>query len=69
METALQELSTSRPQPNATVRQGHMALLTRWYYRPQQKRVGEVFFPDTEQKWPLKSILRGIGRVFAATLR
>ena len=69
METALQELSASRPQPNATVRQGHLALLTRWYYRPQQKRVGEVFFPDTEQKWPLKSILRGIGRVFAATLR
>ena len=69
MEAALQELSASCPQPNATVRQGHLALLTRWYYRPQQKRVGEVFFPDIEQKWPLKSILRGIGRVFAAALR
>ena len=70
MEAALQELSGSRPQPNATVRQGHLALLTRWYYRPQQKRIGEVCFPsEGEQLWPIKSMLRGIGRVFAAALR
>jgi excinuclease ABC subunit C len=70
MEATLQELSTSRPQPNATVRQGHLALLTRWYYRPQQKRVGEVCFPsEDEQRWPIKSMLRSVGRVVVATLR
>ncbi len=70
METALQELSASRPQPNATVRQGHLALLTRWYYRPQQKRVGEVCFPsEDEQRWPIKSMLRSVGRVATSSLR
>ena len=70
METALQELSASHPQPNATVRQGHLALLTRWYYRPQQKRVAEVCFPtEDEQRWPIKSMLRSVGRVVGAALQ
>jgi len=70
VEAALQELSASRQQPNATIRQGHLALLTRWYYRPQQKRVGEVCFPtEDEQRWPIKSMLRNVGRVAGAALQ
>jgi excinuclease ABC subunit C len=73
MEAALESLSASRPQPGAIVRQGHLALLTRWYYRPQQKRVGEICFPAGDDKqaahWPLKSMLRSVGRVAAASLR
>ena len=73
MESALEALSAKRPQPNATLRQGHLALLTRWYYRPQQKRIGEVCFPSTDgagaQQWPLKAMLRGIGRIAASSLR
>ena len=65
---ALDALSAVKPLPNATVRQGHLALLARWYYRPQQKRVGEVFFPENELRWPIKAILRGVGRVVAANL-
>ena len=68
MEIALDTLSTSNPLPNSTVRQGHLALLTRWYYRPQQKRIGEAFFPDADGRWPLKAMLRGVGRVVAANL-
>jgi excinuclease UvrABC nuclease subunit len=68
LEAALAILSAAKPQPNATIRQGHIALLARWYYRPQQKRVGEIFFPDEAGKWPLKSMLRGIGRVVAWNL-
>jgi len=73
LESALEVLSARRPQPNATVRQGHPALLTRWYYRPQQKRVGEICFPNadenTAQPWPLKSMLRSMGRIAAASIR
>lgn len=79
LEAGLATLSSIRPQPNATVRQGHLALLARWYYRPQQKRVGEVFFSEPEKAgvthaqtagaWPWKAMLRGIGRVVAANLR
>ena len=70
MDAALAELSAYHPQPSTTVRQGHLALLTRWYYRPQQKRVGEVCFPTNDMlRWPIKSMLRSVGRVAAASLR
>jgi excinuclease ABC subunit C len=68
MESALEALSSARQQPNATVRQGHLALLTRWYYRPQQKRMGEIYFIDSDGRWPLKAMLRGVGRIVAASL-
>ena len=53
--------------PSATVRQGHLALLKRWYYRPEAKRTGEIFFPDGEG-WPIRAILRGVGRIAAKSL-
>jgi excinuclease ABC subunit C len=68
LEGILAELSVPGAPPSATVRQGHLALLKRWYYRPEARREGEVFFPGAEDRWPIKSILRGIGRVAARTL-
>ena len=61
----LAEQSTQAPSP--TVRQGHLALLKRWYYRPEARRTGEIFFPAEDGAWPVKAILRGIGRVAAAS--
>jgi excinuclease ABC subunit C len=64
MEAALATLAeTTSPTP--TIRQGHLALLKRWYYRPEARRIGEIFFLDAEGHWPIKAILRGAGRVFA----
>ena len=63
MEAVLAELAQPTALPNAVVRQGHMALLKRWYYRPEARRAGEIFFPDADGRWPLKPILRGAGRV------
>jgi hypothetical protein len=68
LEAALAELSAHAGPPSATVRQGHLALLKRWYYRPEARRVGEIFFPDAEDRWPVKAILRGMGRVAAKAL-
>jgi len=70
LECVLATLSRAQPQPNGVVRQGHLALLTRWYYRPQQKRAGEICFPNEDggMQWPLRSMLRSIGRVAAARL-
>ena len=65
LQAAIAGLSASTAPPSATVRQAHLALLKRWYYRPEAKRAGEIFFPDAEDRWPIKSILRGIGRVAA----
>jgi excinuclease ABC subunit C len=42
----------------------HLSLLARWYYRPPVRRVGEIFFRDEGDTFPLSKILRGISRVF-----
>lgn len=50
----------------------HLSLLARWYYRPVNRRTGEIFFrdekhaadSDEEKPFPLSRILRGISRVF-----
>ena len=68
LESALAELSASGAPPSATIRQGHLALLKRWYYRAEARREGEIFFPDAENRWPIRAILRGIGRVAAKAL-
>jgi excinuclease ABC subunit C len=68
MEAVLAELSTPTDSPSSTIRQGHLALLKRWYYRPEAKRSGEIFFPYSEGMWPIKAVLRGVGRVAAKSL-
>jgi excinuclease ABC subunit C len=65
MEDALKMLTEAAGTPTTTIRQGHLALLKRWYYRPELKRTGEIFFPDAEGRWPVKALLRGAGRVAA----
>ena len=68
MEGVLAELMKTKDAPNAVVRQGHLALLKRWYYRPEVKREGEVCFPDAEGHWPIKALLRSAGRIAAKGL-
>lgn len=68
LESALSGLAAAASPPSATVRQGCLALMKRWYYRPEARREGEIFFPDDEGHWPVKAILRGVGRVAAKTL-
>ncbi len=69
METVLEELEKDNGcAPAATVRQAHLALLKRWYYRPEVKREGEICFPDDEGHWPIRSMLRNVGRVAAKAL-
>jgi excinuclease ABC subunit C len=69
LESVLAALSQSTAPPTPTQRQGHLALLKRWYYRPEVRRTGEICFPDKEGHWPLKSILRSVGRIAAKSLQ
>ena len=68
MEAVLGELMKPTDPPNAVVRLGHLALLKRWYYRPEVKREGEACFSDEGGQWPIKSMLRSVGRVAAKSL-
>ncbi len=49
MEGVLGQLAVESEPPSATLRQGHLALLKRWYYRPEAKRTGEIFFPTNKE--------------------
>jgi len=40
----------------------HLALLRRWYYRG--RRSGEIFLADDKGVFPMRRIVRGLGRVF-----
>ncbi|MGA8085797.1 MAG: excinuclease ABC subunit C [Terracidiphilus sp.] len=68
MEAVLAELEKGAGPASATVRQGHLALLKRWYYRPEVKREGEVCFTDEHGQWPVRAMLRSVGRVAAKSL-
>jgi hypothetical protein len=39
----------------------HLALLKRWYYRSH--RAGEMFLTDEKGDFPMRRIVRGIGRI------
>ena len=67
-DEVLRRLSAAPAAESLALRQAHMALLKRWYYRPEARRAGEIFFPVGDGSWPVKVILRGIGRVAARSL-
>jgi excinuclease UvrABC nuclease subunit len=59
--TLLDSFPTAKAQP-ALETMEHLALLKRWYYRG--RRVGEIFLADEKGGFPMRRIVRGIGRVF-----
>ena len=69
MEAVLAALAEPQTPPSATVRQAHLALLKRWFFRPEIRRAGEIFFPTDDGCWPLKALLRGVGRVSASSFK
>lgn len=66
LQSVLEELEARAQGNKFSVEQlsEHLSLLARWYYRPPQRRVGEIFFRDDAGAFPLSRILRGISRVF-----
>ena len=64
MESRVEKALTVFPaasSPSTIERTEHLAILKRWYYRSH--RAGEVFFADDKGPWPVRRIVRGIGRV------
>jgi excinuclease UvrABC nuclease subunit len=66
LEQALAELAppTTRRGASGPV-SDYLCLLTRWYYRPQVKRIGEVVFSGDDGVVPAKAVLRAVSRVWA----
>lgn len=64
MESRVEEAIASFPQLDAISapqRIEQLAILKRWFCRSH--RIGEIFFADANASWPLRRIVRGIGRV------
>lgn len=64
MESRLEEALAHFPRAerrSTAERIEHLAILKRWYYR--STRIGEIFFADQNGQWPMRRIVRGIGRV------
>jgi excinuclease UvrABC nuclease subunit len=64
MESRLEEALANLPHSathSTAERIEHLAILKRWYYR--STRVGEIFFADQNGQWPMRRIVRRIGRV------
>ncbi len=74
LEETLRRLECEAAAESGSARRvGDVALLGRWYYRPAQQRVGEIFFAEpggdaNGEGWNRKAMLRGIGRVAAAQM-
>jgi excinuclease ABC subunit C len=60
VEAAIANFSATETHSN-TEHIEHLAILKRWYFRSH--RTGEIFFADDKGSWPLRRIVRGIGRV------
>jgi excinuclease UvrABC nuclease subunit len=62
VQEIIQRISDQRAVSAAEITE-HLAILKRWYYRSH--RIGEIFFADQRGTWPLRRIVRGIGRVYS----
>ncbi|MFZ0762170.1 MAG: hypothetical protein WAM69_19650 [Candidatus Sulfotelmatobacter sp.] len=60
VQAVLDSLPPAKTRPTLETME-HLALLKRWYYRG--RRVGEIFLADDEGAFPMRRIVRGIGRV------
>jgi hypothetical protein len=43
-------------------RADYLALLRRWYYRPEKQRAGAILFPNPDGAWPVRRLLNAAAR-------
>ena len=64
LERALHSLEAISPsRPSIAQIEDHLALFTRWCFRPVAKRTGEAVFADPSGAIPHKTLVRAISRV------
>jgi hypothetical protein len=66
VQAALESFPLAKPD-TALETMEHLALLKRWYYRGN--RIGEIFLADDKNIFPMRRIVRGIGRVLRGEKR
>ena len=66
LDDALSELRTQAAGLRGGTQQtaDHVSLFSRWYYRPQARRIGEACFAEASGEIPKRPLLRAISRVY-----
>ena len=66
LDGALADLHTQAARMRGGTQQiaDQLGLFSRWYYRPQTRRIGEVCFADFHGEVPKRPLLRAISRVY-----
>jgi excinuclease UvrABC nuclease subunit len=49
-------------EPQVEERCDYLALLRRWYYRPEKQRAGAILFPNPDGAWPVRRLLNAAAR-------
>lgn len=62
MLTAIAKLEDRAGSADTTELGDHLALLRRWYYRPEKQRGGAAFFRERDM-WPIRKILRAAAKL------
>ncbi len=60
--TAIAKLEDESAPPDTTRLGDHLALLRRWYYRPEKQRTGVVFFQERDE-WPVRRMVRSAAKL------
>ncbi len=70
LQQTLSELTSpaAKSKPSSQTISDHLCLFSRWFYRTQAQRVGEVFFSDGADSLAHRQILRAISRVYSSNL-
>lgn len=63
LDDALNSLHSHKSEASSQQTADHLCLFSRWYYRPQAKRIGEICFAQPDGQLRKKAILRSISRV------
>ncbi len=58
----LEERGRSAGVVDAEERGDYLALLRRWYYRPEKQRAGAILFPNADGAWPVRRLLNAAAR-------
>lgn len=61
---AIARLETGSPAKDTTELGDHLALLRRWYYRPEKQRAGQAFFRERDA-WPVRRMIRAAAKLAA----
>lgn len=62
MMAAVMRLQDGSAAPDTQVLSDHLALLRRWYYRPEKQRVGTIFFRERDS-WPVRRMVRAAAKL------